>query len=264
MSPRWLPLAIAIALIVSVARAGEPTAEERRQRAEAAVKLHDEAHLLYEHGEYRAAITKLEAAHALDPEGKELVYNLALIHEKIGDLDEAEAYYRRYLEMESDPKNREHVQTILKRIDGAKHEVKIAGSETPPPPPPPLLTVAPSSAPLAPVPPSRRPISAWVWASGGLAATAFVLSGVFAIEAASKNPGSGATTGGGVGIDDLEARATSAHRHAVLADVSFAVGALAGSAALFLYLTTPVPKAHARPRQGLARWLAVDRVRVTF
>ena len=68
--------------------AGPP--DELRKRA---VELHDQASALYEKGRYRAAIEKLEAALALDPTGKELVYNLALIHEKLAELDAAHAYY---------------------------------------------------------------------------------------------------------------------------------------------------------------------------
>ena len=82
-------------------------AKEKKERQARAVDLHDEAKALYERGLYRRAITKLEAALTLDPEGKELVYNLALIHEKLAEADIAEGYYLRYIDMETDPKARE-------------------------------------------------------------------------------------------------------------------------------------------------------------
>src|SRR5262249_33197033 len=93
--------------------------EDRIQRAKA---LHDDALALYDRGKYRAALEKLKAAVALDPDGKELVYNLALIHERLGELELAGGFYRRYLEMETDPKLRERAEGILKRIEGAKKD----------------------------------------------------------------------------------------------------------------------------------------------
>src|SRR4051794_19653069 len=60
--------------------APEPQAERGKQ----AMALHDEARELYAHGRYRAAVARLEAAQALDPEANELVYNLGLIHERLG------------------------------------------------------------------------------------------------------------------------------------------------------------------------------------
>lgn len=104
--------------------------EEKRLRIERATALHDEAQRRYQHGEYRAAIAKLEAAVALDPEGKELIYNLAMIHERLGEIDEAERYYRRYLDMEALPKAREEVHAVLKRLTGAKRE--LASAKAPP------------------------------------------------------------------------------------------------------------------------------------
>src|SRR5262245_23572768 len=63
------------------------TSAEQKRRVQRAVQLHDEAHALYEKGEYKKAIEKLESALELDPQGKELVYNLGLIHEKLLDFD---------------------------------------------------------------------------------------------------------------------------------------------------------------------------------
>ena len=71
---------------------------------------------MYQQGEYRAAIARLEAAVALDPDGKELVYNLAVIHEKLGEIELAERFYRRYLEMETAAKEREEVEAVLQRL----------------------------------------------------------------------------------------------------------------------------------------------------
>lgn len=128
-APRLLAVA-AVAVVFCAARPGhaappeappvDAAAEEKQRRVEQAVALHDEARALYQRGEYRAAIRKLEEAARLDPEGKELVYNLAVIHEKLAELPAAEAYYRRYRDMEKDPKAREQVDAVLRRLEGAK------------------------------------------------------------------------------------------------------------------------------------------------
>src|SRR5690349_11181358 len=62
---------------------------DKEKRARQAMALHDEAWALYEEGRYRAAIDRLEAALRIDPDGRELVYNLALLHEKLADLRDA-------------------------------------------------------------------------------------------------------------------------------------------------------------------------------
>src|SRR4051794_17454359 len=53
-----------------------------------AMALFGQAREAYEKGEYRAAMAKLEEAIALDPGSAELVYNVALIHEKLGEIED--------------------------------------------------------------------------------------------------------------------------------------------------------------------------------
>lgn len=232
--------ALATAGASSVARpvAGQDASRmDEKARAARAVHLHDEARDLYARGEYRAALGKLEAALELDPDGKELVYNVALIHERLGEVDQAEAFYRRYLEMETDAKNKERVVSILRRLEGAKKEVTpqqtIVVVAPPPVAPPPAKPT-----PIAVARPTTRVPGAWIAVSGGISAAAFTLSGIMALGAALGSPGSNATTGVGVTYDDLEARAKGAHRQAVIADVSLVVGGIAGATALYLFLAT--------------------------
>ncbi|HEY4118216.1 MAG TPA: tetratricopeptide repeat protein, partial [Byssovorax sp.] len=109
---RWIGgAALALALAPVSSRADTPRLHAAKSDAaiERAQALHDEAARLYERGEYRDAIAKLETALALDPSGKELVYNLALIHERLGEFDDATRYYEQFLPMETDPKVREKV-----------------------------------------------------------------------------------------------------------------------------------------------------------
>jgi tetratricopeptide (TPR) repeat protein len=211
--------------------------------------LFHEAHAAYERGEYRAAMTKLESAIALDPDGVELVYNLALIHEKLGEIEDAEREYRRYLTLESDPKQRERVQGILKRLEGAKKDVQEHHDGAVPPvaPPPPVAPLPTAQAPAARFSGVRNP---WVFVLGGTAAGALAVGSAFAISAVASKPGSNATTGDGVTFADLQADAMAAHRRAMVADISFAIAAITGAAALYLEITGRHAKSNASPSSG--------------
>jgi tetratricopeptide (TPR) repeat protein len=191
-----------------------------------AMTLHDEAWALYEEGRYRAAIERLEAALRIDPDGAELVYNLALLHEKLGDLRDAIAQYRRYLEMEADPKAKARALSTLRRLEGAEREAALR-------PPAPL-----APAPPPPLPPSRR-LRPGVVAAGSISGAALVIGTAFGIRALVTNPGSSGRTGPDLSVTDLQADAHAAHTDAVVADTSFAVGAVAAGAALILYLAAP-------------------------
>ncbi|WP_437804955.1 tetratricopeptide repeat protein [Sorangium sp. So ce1078] len=235
---------------------------EKRRRIERATALHDEAQGLYQHGEYRAAIARLEAAVALDPEGKELIYNLAVIHERLGEIEQAERYYRRYLEMEALPKEREEVAAVLKRLQGAKRE--LSSARPPPPAPAPARSAEASAAlPYLPRLPRRsgaagsgRPHGPWLYVSGGIAAGSLVVGGVFAALAVARDPGSSRRTGGGVSVADLQADASAAHRCAVAADVALLVAGLSGAAALYLYLSPRAPAASPRAARPVSAALS--------
>ncbi|WP_437719143.1 bacterial transcriptional activator domain-containing protein [Sorangium sp. So ce448] len=230
--------------------------ETKRLRIERATALHDEAQRRYQHGEYRAAIAKLEAAVALDPEGKELIYNLAMIHERLGEIDEAERYYRRYLDMEALPKAREEVHAVLKRLEGAKRELV---SAKPQPSAPAKAASVSTALPYLPRL-ARHPVAVggampratWLGVSGGIAAGSLVVGGVFAALAVARDPGAGERTGAGVSIADLQADASAAHRCAVAADVALLVAGLSGAAALYLYLAPGAPAASPAARGASA------------
>ncbi|WP_434048665.1 MULTISPECIES: tetratricopeptide repeat protein [Sorangium] len=233
-----------------------PEAEEKRSRIERATTLHDQAQGLYQHGEYRAAIAKLQAAVELDPEGKELIYNLAVIHERLGEIDRAEHYYVRYLAMETLPKEREQVMAVLKRLKGAKRE--LSGAKPSPAAP---SSAAGTAAPLPLLPrvsllPRRsvvaanpRPPTPWLFVSGGIAAGSLVVGGVFAALAVARDPSPRERTGDGLSVADLQADASAAHRFAVVADVALLAAGLSGAAALYLYLSPRAPAA----RPGASR-----------
>jgi tetratricopeptide (TPR) repeat protein len=209
--------------------------------------LHDEAWALYEEGHYRAALERLEAALRVDPEGRELVYNLALLHEKLGHLREAIVTYQRYAEMEPDPKAKARTLATIHRLEGAEREEMARA------------VVVRLRAPAPPAPrgigPARR---SWVIATAGLSAAAFVTGVGFGLTALQRNPGANARTGNGVTIDSLQADAHAAHTDAVVADVAFVVAAAAAATAALLY-TTGTNRA---PRSSAA--LASTSLGVTF
>lgn len=231
-------------------------ADAAKEREKRALALHDEASRLYEEGRYRDAIRKLEEALTLDPQGKELVYNLALIHEKLAELDEAEKYYSRYLTMDLDPRAAERTKGVLRRIEGAKRERDRQRAAVAP--------HAPRAAPRGgePAAPSRAP-STWVLVSGSVAAGAFITGTVFGITALAKAPGPEPRTGNGVSIDDLKTDAETAHRSAVIADVAFAISGAAAAAALLLQFAVP-PAEPAKATARLDAGLGGARLTVRF
>jgi tetratricopeptide (TPR) repeat protein len=214
------------------ASSGLQVAADKDRLGKQAMSLHDEAWTLYEQGRYHAAIEKLEAALRLDPDGKELVYNLAILHEKLADTDAAERYYRRYLEMEPDPKAKARIQGILRRIEGLQRELadpsrrRVAG-------PAPLRPEQPSA------PPPPRPVKPWVVATGTVAGVAFLMGSIFGLAALARNPGANAHTSRDVSISELQADARAAHVDAVISDVSFLITLAATGTATFLYFSTP-------------------------
>lgn len=255
------PLLVAVMLVASPAQAQPaqpaqsaqprqvrtPPSSAKQRRAAKAVELFDQARSLYERGEYRKAIVKLKEALTLDPEAKLLIYNLAVIHEKLAEVDAAERYYRHYLELETDAKIVERVQGILKRIEGAKKELaraKAAAEEAKKPPPPPVVEE------------EEPPFSPWVIATGALAAGALVVGTAFGISAVARDPGKDVQTRDGVSLDDLQNDAQTAHDHAVVADVAFIVAGLAAGTTVFLYFamdgSSPTKTPDSAPAAGVA------------
>lgn len=198
-----------------------------REALEEARRHFDVALECYSRGRYRDAIAELEQARRLDPAGKDLVYNLALVHEKLGELAQALAYLRRYLEMETDPDERARTEASIVRLEGALGEGYGALPE-PAPSAPPLAT-----APVPPPPPGR--LDAWVWGTGGVAVCALVVGAVLGLRALALRPGPDDGTGGSRSVDDVRDDAQRAHRSAVAADVAFGVAAVSGTAASLLY-----------------------------
>jgi tetratricopeptide (TPR) repeat protein len=203
--------------------------ENSHNQVEAAARGYfDRALTHYRAGRYHDAIRELDTAFALDPTGKDLAYNLAIVHERLGQLREAVQYLRRYVELESDPGEIASARDAIVRIEGAREEeAKLA-----------------RTTPLVPLPSVPPPVRAhcpepglwdgWVTATSGAAAAALVVGVVFGVGSLLAAPPDEGTNSQR-SIEDLRGSAERAHTYAQIADVAFGVGLVSGAAAGLLY-----------------------------
>src|ERR1700722_13757047 len=106
------------------AHARSASAQDTNAANVAAARRHfDKARADYEQGAYREAIAELEAAHALDPSAKDLVFNLGVVHEKLSDIDDALQWFQLYTTMSLTPPERDRADAYIKRLEGAKREL---------------------------------------------------------------------------------------------------------------------------------------------
>jgi tetratricopeptide (TPR) repeat protein len=229
--PRRLAI-LATALVALLLQSPAAAAPEATSAPERALELHDEARALYADGRYRDAIDKLEEAVRLDPDAKLLYYNLGLIQEKLGELDEALGHYRKCLELEPDADERVKIAHIIKRLEGARaHE----------PDAPPASAPAPSDAPSQP--PGDQGgdgllVTPWVFVTGALALSAAAVGTGLAVHAANLDPGGEAMTSMEVSVDDLRSDAAAAHDYAIGADAAFIIAGAAAAVTLVLAAVT--------------------------
>jgi hypothetical protein len=185
---------------------------------------------LYQAGAYREAIAELEEARKLDPKGKDLVFNLGIVHEKLGKFDEAIGFFRQYIEMETvTAAERAKAENIIKRIEGAKREV--------PPTPPPTSTA--TTGPEQPPPDTGRGrIDAATITAAAVSVAGLGVGTAFGILAVSNKPTNFVTGKDGT-YDKLQSKADDAHTQAIIADVGFGVGIAAGVVAAYLFFARP-------------------------
>jgi hypothetical protein len=189
----------------------------------------------YGKGAYREAIGELEAAHGLDPTAKDLVFNLGVVHEKLGDIDEALDWFHLYTTMTLTPTERDRADSYIRRLEGAKKELA-----NKPPPATGATATARSSAAATPPPRKASPsgpgrIDAATITAVSVAGAALIFGVVMAAKAADDKPINGFVTGQDGSYTDLNERTDSAHREAVIADVGFGVSLAAGITATILY-----------------------------
>jgi tetratricopeptide (TPR) repeat protein len=227
------------AVLLTLLAPGIAGAQPPRPSAEATAQAHQHAthaHDLYQQGAYHEAITELETALKLDPNGKDLVFNLGVVHEKLGDIEDALRYFHRYETMDLDPLERAKADTYLKRLQGARKEV-----EKPVEPSQGQARALPPQPLPAPPPPEIHygrfdwlTVTVAVIGVGGIAAGAY-----YGVKALADRPKPDTPTTSTDGYAQVENSELTAHNEAIISDVSFAVGAagLAATAVLFFART---------------------------
>jgi hypothetical protein len=228
-------------------------AEETSPANVAAARKHfEKARAFYGQGAYRDAVVELEAAHALDPNAKDLVFNLGVVHEKLSDIEEALKWFRLYTTMDLVPQERDRADAYVRRLEGAKKELE-EKQATPPPPestppaagpagqpsavqPPsgPVLATPPAS-PQSPPPPVAGRVDGLTVSAATVSAAGLIAGVVLAVKAELDRPPSNYMTGRDGTYQHLRSMQDTAHFEALLADVGFGVALVAGVSTAYLY-----------------------------
>ena len=207
-----------------------PSSEPKTKEQLEAQQHFQRAKDLYQTGAYREAIAELEQARGLDPKAKDLVFNLGIVHEKLGKFDEAITFFRQYMEMESvSGAERAKAENIIKRIEGAKREVPVVPAKG---------TSEQSPAPARDAETRNGRIDVATITAGSIAIVGLGVGATFGILALSSKP-SGFVTGRDGTYDTLQSKTSDAHTQAVVSDVGFGVGIAAAVVTAYLYFGRP-------------------------
>ena len=284
---RWLLL---VAMTAGTAWPGPSAAQETSGASATAARRHfDNARAHFGQGEYKEALTELEAAHSLDPTAKDLVFNLGVVHDKLSHVDDALRWFRLYLTMDPTDKERDRAEAYVHRLEASKAEpdakhpdgtasdthAAVSAPPAAPAPPSRAATSAPPPRPpsptdgdgarTAPAPIALAPTrdaggtSSWLTSgridtatlvAAGIAAGALAFGVTLGVKAKADPPGADFVTGRDGSYADLESRADSAHREAVLADIGFATAVVGTAVAAYLYFGRPRVVAAPPPRRA--------------
>ncbi len=185
-------------------------AETPEESAEEGARRHfDRALELYRAGRYVEALEQLESAAKLDPDGKDLFFNLALVHEKLGQLPHAVAALERFRELETDGVERERARLAIERLRGAAVAAQAK---------------RPAPCPEPPLPAPAHPPNAVLIGTAAVAVVSLVVGAVFGAKALSDDIGNTGTSPS-LSLAQLRERGRRAEREALVADLAFAVGA---------------------------------------
>lgn len=230
---RWLLL---IGVGIASSRVGTARADEPETSAHAEAQKHfGKARELYGQGNYKDARVELLEARKLDPQSKELVFNLGVVCEKLVLFDEALEQFRGYRTMpDVTDAERAKADAIILRLEGAKKQL----DEQRKPEPEVKVIVVPEKPKEPEGPPPKGRIDAATIAAAGIGVVGLGVGTVFGIKAMGERP-SGFVTGRDGSYADLVAKTDSAHTSAIVSDIGFAVGVVGVAAAAVLYFARP-------------------------
>jgi tetratricopeptide (TPR) repeat protein len=189
-------------------------------------------------GRYREALVELKTALDLDRNAPDLLYNVARVYENLGELDQAIAYYQRYLALTplDRVEERDRTEKTIHRLQGAKHETVVREPRT-------VVRQGPADTHIG-----RADLVFWITGGAGLA----LLAGgaTFGVLAIRKYDAVGAFVVGPAGtLDQRKSLSDDAKRFALLADGLFIASGLALTSAALLFLLRdaeqPTPRAGA-------------------
>jgi tetratricopeptide (TPR) repeat protein len=213
-------------------------------------KLFFQGDRLYEEGKYEEAVAAFEKAYELSHR-PELLFNLANAYERLGQYEEALRSLRDFEPSapEADrAKIAERIKTLEARAEEQrKRESERSGTAAP--------TTAAATAPSAPAEPeSKAPILAYTLMGGGVVALGVgTVFGVMALG--TKSDAENQCARNGVCPASAQKSIDDAKSQALIADIAFAVGAVAAGTGLVLYLTrdTSPTKEHAASLRAAPR-----------
>jgi hypothetical protein len=223
-----------------------PTPPAAQQKAEEHYKR---ARELYSQGSYREALGESEAARALDPNAKELVFNLGVVNEKLGHFDDALRWFRTYTQMDVTPQEKQKADGFIKRLEGAKRET--------PPPTTPTVTPPPPPPDEKKEPPPKGRIDAATITAASVAVVGLGAGTVFGIKALAERPSKNFVTGKDGTYGDFQQKETTANKDATIADIGLGIGVVAAAVTAYLYFSRPKASATTSPQASTHARLSV-------
>lgn len=251
--------ALAFVLLALPARA---SAQEGATPPEA-LEAFRSARAHYEAGRYAEAVDDLERAFALDPRSPTLAYNLARVHELMGNLEEAVRHYRLYQQLlpEEQARETDRADATIRRLNGAMARQSTQPAEAAAPAPPARPVEALRELPGLVRIRQRGVADAAFW---GMTVTAVVLLATGAIFGAlaldtRDQANNFRVRSDGPDPERLDALWDRARAYALVTDLTLTLGLVSAVSAMLLYLLreTTVERAPVREDDAgtQARWL---------